>query len=351
MDVVVDPRIRYNYLTYYLFGIRSLFPQAHIRYDIKPFRSLSCRTVDEYSMGCPMIFCLEDMSRKVFIDTDDRNVIREDCYAWADLYAKINVEKGDLERYDKLFEIGPGFGIKELNVFGILHLFFMNLIRSRGKTSVPIMTYLRDYLYPIFRREIYSLYESEEITNENYVFHASTLWYDPRTDSTTNKYRGDFLLCCKNLGIKIDGGLFYVDTPIVLKAYPEYVKYLQLYKDFLITRRISMKEYIIKTKRSFVVFNTPSVGGCHGWKLAEYLCMGKAIISTPLIREMPGKGLVHGDNIHFVNTTKELYDAVELIRDNPDYRKKLEKGARSYFDEYLSPTSVIQRIIDKCDNL
>ena len=112
-----------------------------------------------------------------------------------------------------------------------------------------------------------------------------------------------------------------------------------------------MKEYIIKTKRSFVVFNTPSVGGCHGWKLAEYLCMGKAIISTPLTREIPGRGLVHGDNIHFVNTTKELYDAIELIRDNPDYRKKLEKGARSYFDEYLSPTSVIQRIIDKCNDL
>lgn len=349
MDVVVDPRIRYNYLTYYLFGIRSLFPQAHIRYDIKPFRSLSCRTVDEYSMGCPMIFCLEDMSRKVFIDTDDRNVIREDCYAWADLYAKINVEKDDLKRYNKLFAIGPGFGIKELNVLRLLSLFLQNMLRSRRETAVPINIYLRDYFYPIFKRETYSLYESEEVTNEEYVFHASTLWYGSKADSTTNKYRGDFLICCKNLGIKIDGGLYYIDNPVVLKEYPDYVKYLQLYKDFLITRRISMKEYIKKTKRSFVVFNTPSVGGCHGWKLAEYLCMGKAIISTPLTREMPGCGLVHGENIHIVNSNEELHDAIKKIQNNPDYRRKLEKGAKLYFEEYLSPTSVVQRILDRCN--
>ena len=351
MVIIIDPRIMYNYATYYLYGIKRLFSQARIKYDITPFGGLTYHTIDEYRMGFPMIFDYGELKWKVFIDINDRSVIKEDCYVWADLYAKINIDKDDLMIYKKLFAIGPGFGINEQNVIGILHLFFMNMVRSRGETSVPIKTYLRDYLYPIYRREKYSLYESEVVTNDNYVFHASTLWYDRRTDSTTNKYRGDFLICCKDLGIEIDGGLFYINDPVVLKEYPEYVKYLQMYKDFLITRRISMKEYIIKTKRSFVVFNTPSVGGCHGWKLAEYLCMGKAIISTPLTREMPGRGLVHGDNIHIVNTNKDLYDAVELIRDNPDYRKKLEKGARSYFDEYLSPSSVIQRIIDKCNDL
>ena len=40
--------------------------------------------------------------------------------------------------------------------------------------------------------------------------------------------------------------------------------------------------------------------------------MGKAIISTPLTREMPSP-LVHGKHVHFVNSVEEIYDAVVKI--------------------------------------
>ena len=123
------------------------------------------------------------------------------------------------------------------------------------------------------------------------------------------------------------------------------------YKDFLYKKRISMQEYINETKRSFVVFNTPSVAGCHGWKLPEYLCMGKAIISTPLSREMPGEGLVHGENIHIVNSTEEIREAISQIRDDKTYRQRLMEGAKKYYEDYLAPEVVIQRIIDRCEQL
>ena len=59
------------------------------------------------------------------------------------------------------------------------------------------------------------------------------------------------------------------------------------FDEFIINSRVSLREYIKKIKDSLVVFNTPAVLHCHGWKLAEYLALGKVIISTPISRELP----------------------------------------------------------------
>ena len=79
--------------------------------------------------------------------------------------------------------------------------------------------------------------------------------------------------------------------------------------------------------------------------MAEYLCMGKAIISTPLTREMPGGGLIHGRDVHFVESVEDIYNAVVKLKDNPSYRHQLEIGAKAYFDQWLSPEKVIARLM------
>lgn len=129
--------------------------------------------------------------------------------------------------------------------------------------------------------------------------------------------------------------------------FPEYAEYRERYGEFIYEKRLSMDDYVRDTKRSVVVFNTPSVGECHGWKLAEYLCMGKAIISTPLSRALPGEGLVHGKNVHFVSTIDEIEGAVRRIVEDEEYRKRLERGAREYYEEYIAPEKVIGRLVAK----
>ena len=99
-----------------------------------------------------------------------------------------------------------------------------------------------------------------------------------------------------------------------------------------------------KTKNSMFVFNTPSVDNCHGWKLGEYLAMGKAIISTPISNQLPEK-LMHAENIHIIKTTKELGEAIDLLMKNRKYREKLENGATQYFYKYAKPKSVIEYIM------
>ena len=71
-----------------------------------------------------------------------------------------------------------------------------------------------------------------------------------------------------------------------------------IFKDCL-TKGVCMTEWMHKTKMSEVVFNTPAFWECHGWKLGEYLALGKAIISTPLSNDLPYP-LEHGKNIYMI---------------------------------------------------
>lgn len=61
------------------------------------------------------------------------------------------------------------------------------------------------------------------------------------------------------------------------------------YEPFRMPQRVRHADYLDRTRRSAVVFNTPAVHDCLGWKLGEFLALGKAIVSTPLGREMPGR--------------------------------------------------------------
>ena len=258
----------------------------------------------------------------------------------------VNPTTEQVTEYDKVIAIGPEFGITLGSRFSTIISCLKLFLKGRKYSSISFKGYLRDYLYTNIRRRPIEAYECETKVRHNYIFHASTLWYNKFAATDTNMYRGEFLKACKKAGINIEGGLFYVNGKSVLKEMPDYTKYKEEYKDFVYESRLSMDDYIRKTKESVVVFNTPSVCECHGWKLAEYLCMGKAIISTPLTREMPAP-LEHGKHVHFVNSVDEIYDAVVKINSDELYRKQLEEGARKYYDQWIAPEVVIQRLLEK----
>ena len=352
MRIIVDVRYKYNYSSYYILGLIRLFGAKAISYEVKPFASLKFGSIREYNSGMPVILDDGIKSYKAFIDFEDLSVIENDRYEWCDVYAKFNMAFGDAERHPKLLAIGPAFSITLDSKVKVLADFAIRYLKARKHTSVSGKLYLRDYVYSFVRRRRIEEYERPATIRPNYIFHASTLWYNEFAWTSTNRYRGEFLKACQRAGVEIEGGLFYLgESPDILKEMPDYGRYKEEYKDFIYERRLNMGDYIQKTKESCVLLNTPAVCECHGWKLAEYLCMGKAIISTPLTREMPGEGLIHGKNVHFVSTPEEIYDAVVKIREDTAYRQQLEQGARSYYEQYLAPEVVIQRILDHARTL
>lgn len=343
MEVFSDPRVAYNYSNYYIEGFKRLGIPVSFRIDY--FKEIR---YEIYKQGIPFLLKKNGIEYHVFVDFHDSCVIDKSWYDWCHIYAKVNAAFEDVSRYEKLFVIGPSFGINTQNVIKDIFLGLQNYLKGRAFLGVSFKEHFANYLYPHIRRiPLNKMYPSPCQVSENYVFHASTLWYDKMTHATTNMFRGEFLKYCRNVGVEIGGGLFYIDNPVVLSEFPQYINYLDMYREFLYKRRINMLTYIHETQRSFVVFNTPSVSECHGWKLPEYLCMGKAIISTPLSRAMPGGGLQHGKHIHYVQNINDLPDAISAIRNDGRYREYLEANARAYYEEYLTPEQVVRRIIDR----
>ena len=74
--------------------------------------------------------------------------------------------------------------------------------------------------------------------------------------------------------------------------------------------------------------------------------MGKAIISTPITNKMPGNFL-SGKNYIEVKTREDIHNALIYLKQHGEIRKQMEKDNKEYFDNYLSPSSVIKRIINK----
>lgn len=165
----------------------------------------------------------------------------------------------------------------------------------------------------------------------------ATLWQSEQGVTQTNNQRLAFLKACTaNKNIEFEGGLLADEN------HPNYATF----KPFVFARPYSLKSYLKKTKSSAIVFNTPAVHDCLGWKLAEFLALGKPIISTPLTYPLP-KILTHGEEYHLVEKIEDLDDAIKMLIDNPEYAKRLQKNAERYFTAYVAPERVIKRIFEK----
>ena len=336
--ILVDPRIRFNYATYYIYGLQEVLGEKAV-YTTEPFESLRCETLSHYFSGVPVVV----NGKKIFIDYCDYDYILNDRYAWCDVYAKVNCTDKQLATLDKLMAIGPGFGIQLASRLQTLWLGLKNYRKCKGKMQIPFDRYMGDYAYSFVRRRRLSRYEqSGNSVDKDYVFHASTLWNKQLADQGANVQRAAFLRVCRQAGLTVDGGLLFLENSGGEMS--DYSKYKEKYKDFLLEKRVSPDDYIDKTKRSLCVFSAPSVGLCHGWKLAEYLCMGKAILSVPLTRALPAPL----DCLRLVHSPKEMAEAVEELRRNEPLRTKMERESRDYYDTWLAPKAVVNRILKKC---
>ena len=337
--VIIDPNHSILYSSFYIKGLMDMFNRKNIAYSSKYFIELKGKkdiNSFEHYFAFVLLDSQNNIFKKVVIDYRDKRSINKSAYIWCDIYAKINYlfSSTPEEFRTKIISIPPSFGIHIYGFRKSIYYFIINLFKSFSRLSTSIKKFLASYKGQFFRSCI-SLYEPYH-SNENYVFFISTLWNHDYCVMNTNLERASFIReCKKNKIINFEGGFFS------LPSNPQY----SLYKDIIFTKRYSNCEYIEKTKKSLFVFNTPTVHECHGWKLGEYLALGKAIISYPILNDLP-MPLVHGQNIHIVNNKNELLQAIwTLIHDN-EYRIKLENGAKTYYKTYCTPISVIKRILN-----
>ena len=339
MNVLIDASSRILYASYYIQGLYEVFGKKNVSFSSRYFKDLKRDSI-EYSFEHYFTFVLIDAEKnlkKIVIDFCDPPDINSTAYKWCDAYAKINLNYSETkdEFRKKLILIPPGFGINIWNKRQTVYHCIMNLVKCKFSPIVGFKRFFQDY-YVHYKRPSLSDYKNTSLKNnatqKPYVFMIATLWGS--NGAHTNRKRKAFIGLVKSQECAFEGGFFIKEA----------TKENEAYLPFSFKESYSSAQYLEKTKQSIFVFNTPAVHNCHGWKLAEYLAMGKAIISTPLSNEIPEK-LQHTENIHIVSNDAELELAVTSLINDSSYRKTLGKNARLYFEAFVRPTAVIHTIL------
>lgn len=323
MRIYVDPACDILYSSYYLFGFKEL--EFEVIFTSKYFDLFELN-----NQFLPIVVEKNNQFFRVIIDYGDGANIDQIAYGWSDRYFKINCKYGDLSEFGKLICIGPSFGINIYTKHQLFILGISNFIKARKRIH-NVKRFFSNYK-ALLGRLSYNYYTIKK-PRTNYIYFMASIW---KNEKETNNFRLNFIKACQAIkGVDFEGGFAPRSNGDNLG-----------YDNFVTNSRISLKEYVNKIKDSEVVFNTPAVLHCHGWKLAEFLALGKVIISTPISRALP-EDLVDKKNLLVTDGTQyDIELKIKEIISNPVLSDELSFQARKYFDTYLSPKSVCQIIVD-----
>ncbi|CAA9202826.1 glycosyltransferase [Flavobacterium collinsii] len=308
---------------YYIQGIKELYKE--FEFNIAKFPKFNQGTF-------AFIVEKENYSKKIIIDSKDSNQIHLAELEWCDVYGKVNCNEYHLpiESSRKIMAIGPSFGVRIWSLLKTLYYLFLNFIRFKNSITNKrefVANYWRQYK----RLQLKSYHLTQSSKNE--VFFLNSIW---KKESETNKNRALFIETCKNSPLlRFEGGFVARSNGDNLGL-----------DDLVYSKTIPLRLYIKKSKRSAFVFNTPAVLSCHGWKLAEFLALGKAIITTSHRNKLP-EVLVNEKHLMYVENQSEINQAIEKLTTDVSFKRKLEVESRNYFDTYLTPCKVISRLIEK----
>ncbi|RZJ68199.1 MAG: glycosyltransferase family 1 protein [Flavobacterium sp.] len=307
--------------------MRRLYGKNSIRFTSKYFSQFK-----HNGRHVALIVKQGERSAKIIIDFGDVSVIDQKGYEWCDHYAKINIDFESLARHDKLLSIGPSFGIRVFSFPETVALSLRNYIKGRKRIE-NVRYFFADYKAQLKRRRVED-YQNNKKSNDRMVFFASSLW---KLEPETNLFRANFINAAKkNNEIDFVGGF----SPRIQNDIPGF-------EHLTMAGRIDFDEYLDLTKRSITTFSTPAVGKCHGWKIGEFLAMGKAVISTPLTRELP-QPLLDGVHILYTDGSEEnIAGHLRALQSSKELRETLEKNALAYFNENLLPEKVVAAIFQK----
>ena len=330
MKVIVDPEDDIQYMSFYVKGLIDRYGQANVVFKRDAFSELS----DADRATRTMRFIIKDgtCEKRYTIDTNDSYRINEALYDWCDVYGSVNTNwaKTPENLQNKIVSLCPSFAIRYSHPLLVWPAAAMGAIG----THRPKRKYLGSWRRMLQRPQLKD-YTTRQ-TRDNYIFHLSTLWQSDewnRNNEGVNLRRAYFIRACRGLEPEIvfEGGL--AASPNNPSA--------ALFSDCL-SPRMSGYASLNKTKESTIVFNTPAYWDCHGWKLGEYMALGKAILSTPLSNDLPAP-LVHGQHIHITGATQEeMAEAIKYMLAHPDYRHRLETSIHEYWQRYGTPDASLK---------
>jgi hypothetical protein len=313
---------------YYLYFIKGLAElNVQLRYAPLIDQSLEDRLAQGGFAKDYLILSVQKAGkeRMIVIGADDKTDISADLYDLADLYGKTNTSV-ELMNSHGIVPLGPTFGVRYADGH-ILRMAAADVIRGDYDKWKLVLK----------RNPLESYYELRENSGEvDRIFYLNYPW---KKHSGLTNFRLSIIQLLKKLEAKGDitfeGGFS-----------KRRFGYHEGLKDLSANKLYSHKKYLQALVKSKVAINTPAVHSCLGWKLGEFLALGRCTLSFPISNVMPFE-FKQGVHYHQVDELDGLEAELAYLTSNRTYVEGIQRNAKAYFDTYVRPVSVMGRLLDQ----
>lgn len=279
---------------------------------------------------------------RVCYDTHDWNWIDKEILAGCDFYFKRSYDPqfiSTLEHRDKVFPLGLNYQVasSEFDIFKLKRAAFYSG-KDRIKATLKGLR-IDNLLRQRETERIDNLEAAPDPNIEPRVLFMARAWNPEKIESKKQKAAVEainetrakcIVVLRKELGEKFYGGL----------AHDDYSK--KYFSNALLAddSSSSKRNYLEILKRFPICVATVGLNGSNGWKLAEYVAHSKAILSEPLVYQVPGKFEAGQNYIEFSDADDLVASAVKLIEDGTS-RTEIMANNFAYYNSHVRPDAMI----------
>lgn len=283
--------------------------------------------------------------KRVIFDMADDSFVDEELLKSSDFYVKRMLLKSDFMESGKLFPFGLNYSVMAPNPF----------FKSVWKKDLRLYNYAVKY-HPTISKLLavndsissVNLGNMECCPNESgKIIFVTRLW-DPQKNEETfkkderkrlNIQRIAIIRTLKNqYGDEFIGG---IEKNLLSNI---------LCPDLIVSKSRSSKvSYLNSLKEGIIGISNFGLEGSIGWKFAEYISHGMAIVSTPIDQYMVHGELLENQNFLKFETLEECLSAIDLLKRDTALRKNIQVHNIRYYNEFLHPRKKMEAIFSQID--
>lgn len=126
----------------------------------------------------------------------------------------------------------------------------------------------------------------------------------------------------------------FIRTPLAERLYPDLIADVSTTKE----------SYFSCLRGASIGISTTGLFGSNPWKLGEYVAFGKAIVSEPLVYQVPGFN--SGEHYLAFRSAEECADLVQQLFDEPVLRDRIAARNVDYYRQFLRPDHLVMRTLE-----
>jgi hypothetical protein len=282
-------------------------------------------------------------TRRIYYDTHDSFEIDTEALSRVDFYFKRSYSDqiiNNLSYKEKIFPLGLNFVVYaaglDILLLNRMSLQRRNILKLRNLLlGIGLDRLLGGRIY-VDRFDRVALYP-DLLLPPKILF--MTRAFDPvMARSKTKREEREFLndtrakcirLMRRELGNRFVGGFVHEDYAVAQ------------FKDCLVENAMSDKQNYMKIMRQFpICVATTGLHGSIGWKMAEYVSHGKAIVTEKLNCRLPGRFERDTNYLDFI-VPEDCVRAASKLCDEDDLRFEMMLKNYRYYESYVKPDSLI----------